>query len=352
MDNYIIPIFVPHLGCPHDCVFCNQRKISGVQNETTAEDVKNVVNECLGTIVRNNKSVVEIAFYGGSFTGIPKEKQIELLGAANEYIKSGQVDFIRISTRPDYINQDILNLLKEYGVKIIELGVQSMDEQVLLKACRGHSREDVINASNLIKENGFMLGLQMMIGLPEDTIHKDIQTAKDMIQLNPDIVRIYPTLVIKGTLLEELYINGMYSPLEIEEAINISKHLLILFAKNGILVIRLGLQTTENINFNKDVIAGPFHPAFKELVNSELRYDLISNMINNLNIQNDKNVFIKVNSKEVSITSGHNKINQKKLRESCGIEKIKISGHNNVKTGQVILKIANVTVCMNQRLMQ
>ncbi|MGE5474896.1 MAG: elongator complex protein 3, partial [Ignavibacteriales bacterium] len=271
------------------------------------------------------------------------------LGAANDFIKTGQVDFIRISTRPDCIDQDILNLLKEYRVKIIELGVQSMDEQVLKMSNRGHGREDVIKASKLIKDNGFILGLQMMIGLPGDTIQKDIQTAKDMIQLKPDIVRIYPTLVIKGTFLEEMYINNMYTPLNLEEAINISKQLLILFEKNGILVIRLGLQTTENINSNNDVIAGPFHAALKELVYTELRYDLISYILNSLNIQKGQNVFLRVNSREVSITSGHNKINIKKLKDNYGIEKMKISGHNNVETGQVILRIANITVCMNQR---
>ena len=352
MDNYIIPIFVPHLGCPHDCIFCNQRKISGVQNQTTAEDVKAIVNKCLLTILKTNQSVVEIAFFGGSFTGIPKNKQEELLDIAYEYIQTGQVDSIRISTRPDYINQEILNLLKQYGVKTIELGVQSMDTQVLQMANRGHTRDDVIKASRLIKMNGFKLGHQIMIGLPGDNIQKDMLTANDLIQLRPDMVRIYPALVIKGTALEERYINGSYKPLNLEEAINISKHLLKLFEKNGILVIRLGLQTTENINPEKDVLAGPFHSAFKDLVDSEIRYELISYILDDIDIQSEKDVFIKVNTREISITSGHKKINQKKILDKYKINKIKITGHNNVEIGQVIVRIANVTVCMDQRFIQ
>ncbi|MGE5329923.1 MAG: elongator complex protein 3 [Deltaproteobacteria bacterium] len=352
MNNYIIPIFVPHLGCPHDCIFCNQRRISGVQKEITAEDVKAIIEECLSTISKNNKIVVEAAFYGGSFTGIPKQKQEELLAAAFEYIKTGQVDSIRVSTRPDYINQDILKLLRNYGVETIELGVQSMDVEVLKMSCRGHSREDVIEASKLIKHNGFKLGHQMMIGLPGDTIQKDIQTAKDIIWLKPDIVRIYPTLVIKGTRLEDLYIKGLYTPLNIEEAVDISKELLKLFMKNDILVIRLGLQATENINLNKDILAGPFHSAFKELVDSKLRFDLISYIMNSIKTQYEKDVYIKVNTREISITSGHNKINQKKIKDYYGIEKIKVSGHNNIESGQIILRIGNVTVCMNQKFIQ
>lgn len=352
MENYIIPVFVPHLGCPHDCIFCNQRKISGVKKETTAEDVRLIADECLSTISKKNKGIVEIAFYGGSFTGIPKQKQEELLNAANVFIKKGQVDSIRVSTRPDYIDQHILNLLREYGVKTIELGVQSMDDEVLEKSCRGHTSDDVIKASGLIRQNGFRLGHQIMIGLPGDTIQKDIQTAKKLIQLKPDMVRIYPTLIIKGTMLEEYCINNMYKPLDLEEAVHISKQLLKLFIKNGILVIRLGLQTTENINLERDVLAGPFHSAFKELVHSELRYDLISYIIDTMHIQNGKDIFIKVNNKEISITSGHNKINRKKIYDNYGIEKIEISEHNNVEIGQVIVRIGNVTVCMNQRFMQ
>ena len=349
MDKkHIIPIFVPHLGCPHDCIFCNQRKISGYEKETKAEDVKKIVSECLSTISKKDRCQVEIAFYGGSFTAIPKRKQEELLGAAYEYIKSGEVNSIRISTRPDYISQDILNTLKNFGVKTIELGVQSMDEEVLKKSCRGHTSDDVVNSSRLIKQNGFTLGHQMMIGLPGDTIQKDIQTANSMIELQPDMVRIYPTLVIKGTPLEKLYLNNMYTPLELEEAVNIAKQLLKIFKKSDILVIRLGLQTTENINPDKDVLAGPFHSAFRELVNSEIRYDLISNILDNLDIQKDKEVFIKVNNREISITSGHSKQNQKKINEKYGIEKMKITGHNNVEIGQVIVSIGNVTVCMNQ----
>ena len=197
--QYIIPIFVPHLGCPNDCVFCNQKSISGQTKQVTKEDVKKTIEEHLKYIKEN--SIVEVAFFGGSFTGIEEEKQIELLSAAYEYVKEKKVQSIRISTRPDYINKEILKRLKKYKVKTIELGVQSANDYILKKAGRGHNFEDVKRASKLIRFYGFNLGHQMMVGLPESTALDEINTAKQLIKLKPKIVRIYPVLVIKGTKL-------------------------------------------------------------------------------------------------------------------------------------------------------
>ena len=207
--EYIIPIFVPHLGCPNDCTFCNQKKISGQTKMVTAKDVKDTIEYYLKYFKQEN-NYIEVAFFGGSFTGIEPEKQEELLGAAFEYVKAKKVNSIRLSTRPDYIDKEILKRLKKYGVKTIELGVQSTNNYILEKSKRGHTFEDVRKASKLIRRYGFTLGHQMMIGLPESSKNDEIKTAKDLIKLKPKIVRIYPVLVINGTRLEEDYNSGDY----------------------------------------------------------------------------------------------------------------------------------------------
>ena len=280
--EYIIPIFVPHLGCPNDCTFCNQKKISGQTKNVKAEDVKNTIEYYLNNFKDDNK-YIEVAFFGGSFTGIDVDKQKELLSVAYEYIKNKKIDSIRISTRPDYINKEILQMLKSYGVKTIELGVQSTNDYILNKSKRGHTFEDVKKASKLIRKNGFILGHQMMVGLPESTRQDEINTAKDLIKLKPKIVRIYPVLVIKGTQLEKDYESGEYTPLTVEQAVETAKDLLVLFNKKKINVIRIGLQNTNEItdpNTKKSqVVAGPYHPAFRQLVESRLWYDNIANEI-------------------------------------------------------------------------
>ena len=250
--QYIIPIFVPHLGCPNDCVFCNQKSISGQTKQVTREDVKKTIENHLKYVKEN--SIVEVAFFGGSFTGIEKEKQIELLSTAYEYIKNKKVQSIRISTRPDYINRDILKTLKKYKVKTIELGVQSANDYILKKAERGHTFEDVKKASKMIRFYGFNLGHQMMVGLPESTHLDEINTAKQLIKLKPKMVRIYPVLVIKGTKLEKDYNDGKYKALTVVQAVETCKELVKLFVKKKIEVIRIGLQPT-------DVISSPENEA-------------------------------------------------------------------------------------------
>ena len=255
--QYIIPIFVPHLGCPNDCVFCNQKSISGQTKQVTGEDVKKTIENHLKYVKEN--SIVEVAFFGGSFTGIEKEKQIELLSAAYEYIKNKKVQSIRISTRPDYINKDVLKTLKKYKVKTIELGVQSANDYILKKAERGHTFEDVKKASKMIRFYGFNLGHQMMVGLPESTHLDEINTAKQLIKLKPKMIRIYPVLVIKGTKLEKDYNEGKYKALTVVQAVETCKELVKLFVKKKIEVIRIGLQPTDTIanpeNEKSEVVA-------------------------------------------------------------------------------------------------
>lgn len=230
--HYIIPIFVPHKGCPHDCIFCNQKKITGQIEEVKAKDVKTKIENYLNTIPKDS-SYIEVAFYGGSFTAIPFEYQEQLLKAAFLYVEAGSVASIRVSTRPDCIDVRISENLKRYGVKVVELGVQSMDETVLKLCNRGHSPEDVVNAVGILKEFGFTVGVQMMIGLPGDTEKKAVKTAKDLIALKPDIARIYPALTIKNTYMEEMYLRGEYQPLTLDAAVELSKKLLILLRVMG-----------------------------------------------------------------------------------------------------------------------
>lgn len=334
--EYIIPIFVPHLGCPNDCTFCNQKKISGQTKNVKAEDVKNTIEYYLNNFKDDNK-YIEVAFFGGSFTGIDVDKQKELLSVAYEYIKNKKIDSIRISTRPDYINKEILKMLKSYGVKTIELGVQSTNDYILNKSKRGHTFEDVKKASKLIRKNGFILGHQMMVGLPESTRQDEINTAKDLIKLKPKIVRIYPVLVIKGTQLEKDYESGEYTPLTVEQAVETAKDLLVLFNKKKINVIRIGLQNTNEItdpNSKKSqVVAGPYHPAFRQLVESRLWYDNITNEIKKVN-SNVTHIQIDVNPSDINNAVGHKRINIEKINDTYNTD-LKINPNSKIKKGKL-----------------
>lgn len=315
MKKRIIPIFVPHKGCPHDCIFCNQKKITGVSTDVTSEDARNIIEECLETIDKD--ADVEIAFFGGSFTAIDIDIQKGLLSVAKEYVEKGLVKDIRMSTRPDCIDEDILSMLKEYKTSIIELGVQSLDEKVLLDSIRGHQSEIVYKSSKMIKNSGIKLGLQMMIGLPADTEEKCIFTAKKFVELKPDCVRVYPTLVVKDTGLEKLMEQNKYNPFTLEESVNIVKKVLVLFYVNNINVIRVGLQATDDIQIGKAVLAGPYHPAFRELVEADMIKDYLEFVI--LQNKNIKQMLVKSNKKNISKIIGNKKTNVKYMEEKIGV---------------------------------
>ena len=339
MKQYIIPIFVPHLGCPNDCIFCNQKSISGQTKQVTAEDVKKIIEEHLKSI--KETANIEVAFFGGSFTGIEIEKQKELLNAAFEYVKNKKIHSIRISTRPDYINKDILKMLKKYKVKTIELGVQSTNDYILKKAGRGHTFKDVKKASKLIRLYGFTLGHQMMVGLPESTNLDDINTAKTLIKLKPKMVRIYPVLIIKGTKLEEEFKNGEYKPLTVVQAVEICKELVRLFSAKNIEIIRIGLQPTDTITDPKkigsEVVEGPFHPAFRQLVESGLWYDVIVSKIKKLNVK-VMQVEVTVNPDDVNNVIGHKKENINKLKEIYDVDLI-VTPDKDMKQGKSKIEI-------------
>lgn len=329
MRHYNIPIFVPHLGCPFDCVFCNQRHITGTNNEITAAVVTDTVCSFLSTLPKGEK-YVEIGFFGGSFTGIETTLQKELLGAAYEFVKRGEVDGVRLSTRPDYITDDILKRLIKYGVTAIELGVQSMDDGVLIASGRGHTSSDVLRAVECISRYDVKLGLQMMTGLPGDTKQKSMQTAEKIIELKPDHVRIYPTLVIADTQLENLYKNSEYMPQTVDDAVDLCKELLCLFEASNIKVIRMSLAVTDEISPGGSLVAGPFHPAFREKVEAAVYFDKISR-----EIEKDTAV-VYVNDREVSKAIGNGRENIKKW-EMQGV-KVQIIGNENITKGEIKLE--------------
>lgn len=338
--QYVIPIFVPHLGCPNDCVFCNQKSISGQTKQVTKKDVKKTIESYLKSF-KEEDAYKEVAFFGGSFTGIDVSIQEELLQAAYEYIESKQIDGIRISTRPDYIDKETLKRLKKYKVKTIELGVQSTNDYILKRAARGHTFEDVKKASKLIRWYGFNLGHQMMVGLPESTRLDELNTAKELIKLKPKMVRIYPVLVIKNTKLEKQFEEGEYQPITINQAVECCKELVYLFNKKKIDVIRIGLQNTDMITEpntkDSEVVAGPYHPAFGQLVESSIWYDSIVDKIKKFNVK-VKEVEIRVNPSDVNNAVGHKKENIIKLKDIYEVD-VKVKSDDSVKIGKSEIKI-------------
>lgn len=321
MKHANISLFVPHAGCPHQCSFCNQKTISGSVKQLTPEDVAKTLKQAVEDNV--NPETTEIAFFGGSFTAIEREYMIALLEETVPYVKNGSFYGIRVSTRPDAIDEEVLSVLKKYGVTSIELGAQSTDDSVLLLNRRGHTRDDIIKASKLIKQMGFSLGLQMMTGLLGDTPEKSLKTAEDIISLKPDTVRIYPTIVLEGTYLAESFKNGTYTPQTVEEAVDLCSVLLKRFYDNGINVIRLGLHSGGNVE--EGYIAGPYHPAFGELCESAIYLKEAINLLqdkyslentNLCSLTKKKNITIYVNDRELSKMIGQkssNKIALKRL---------------------------------------
>ena len=331
MKYYNIPIFVSHKGCPFDCVFCNQKRITGKIDDVDCNKIKKTIEEYLLTLPQNDdNNRIEVAFFGGSFTGIDFDTQGEFLSAAYEYVKQGKIYGIRLSTRPDYIDDKILNQLKKYGVTTIELGVQSLDEEVIASSNRGHSVEDVKKSVELIKAYGFSLGLQMMTGLPSDTDDKALSTCDKIIELRPDFVRIYPTLVIKDTRLCDMYYEGKYKPQTVDEAVNLCKKLLLKFEKEHIRVIRVSLQTTDEISPDASVVAGPFHAQFKELVEASIYYDKFCDALSRYDYINP---VILVNDREISKAIGPKRTNIKKLTEKFN-KNIQIKKNISIEKGQ------------------
>lgn len=264
-----IPIFLPEIACPNKCIYCHQPSITGIKKLPDITSILHTIDTHIQTINYDN-TTVEIAFFGGNFTGIPIVLQEDILSAVQPYIHQKKASSIRISTRPDYISEPVLSLLKKYPVKTIELGVQSMDDTVLKKTGRGYLSDTVIKASEMILKSGFTLGHQMMLGLPGDSLQSAMETTEKIIHCQPAMVRVYPLLVLKNTPLETMYINGAYKPLSLSEAVAEAKEVFKLFFKNNIPVIKMGLHPSRELTSGHTVVAGPFHPSFAELVYTAL----------------------------------------------------------------------------------
>lgn len=310
MRHANISIFVPHIGCPNQCVFCNQRSISGAQKAPERQDVIDACKVAKASLGENSH-IAEIAFFGGSFTAIDKGYMTALLETAADCVKTMGFGGIRCSTRPDAIDDEIIKTLTYYGVTAVELGVQTMNDEVLCLNKRGHTTADVYRACELLRKTDISLGLQMMAGLYGDTPENVIKTAELFCKIHPDTVRIYPTLVMGGTELEALYNKGSYTPLTLDEAVKLCAQCLDMFNKAGIAVIRLGLHSSESVQAG--MVAGPFHPAFRELCESQLLLDKLTAEITEKNMPKGA-VTVEVNPKWVSRLIGQGKKNVEILR--------------------------------------
>jgi histone acetyltransferase (RNA polymerase elongator complex component) len=324
-QHYNIPVFIPHLGCPFQCIFCNQNKIASNRGIPTRADLITTINEHLDTI-RTSSENVELAFFGGSFTAIDRKLQEEYLSIIQPYLKSGQISSIRISTRPDYINDDILQFLLSYGVKTIELGVQSFSDEVLKASGRGYSSGDVFKASHLIKSLGFKLGIQLMVGLPGDNYALDMESTRQAITLTPDMVRIYPTLVIAETPLYRLWQEQKYMPLDLPKAVTTCKEMFLQFQRHDIAVIRMGLHPGEELLSPGTIIAGPFHPAFGELVEQKVFKEQACRVIAKYNEDNESSgqLILFVHKQDMSKLIGHQKYNLLYLKNQFQLRDIKV----------------------------
>ena len=314
----IIPVFVPHLGCPNDCVFCNQRRISGEQLPAGPDTVKNAIENAAFLPAGGKR---QLAFYGGSFTAIPVAQQEALLRVAKQYLDRGDISSIRLSTRPDAIDYEVLDRLRFYGVETIELGAQSLDDEVLILSGRGHTAEDVEKASRLIKSRDFKLILQMMTGLPGDTPEKDIETAKKIIALSPDGVRIYPTVIVRDTALYDMWQAGSYPEHTVEQAVQVCAELLPLFEEAGIPVIRLGLNPTDDLS-GGDAAGGAYHPALGEMVKSRIMLHKAEQLLEGM--APGASIVLEVGKGKTSQMTGQKRCNVQQLSEKFALKELKV----------------------------
>jgi len=317
--HFNIPIFIPEAACPFQCLYCNQSKISGQLQIPDQNEIVKTIEDYLSTMPSEDADI-QLAYFGGNFTGLDIEEQEDYLSIVQPYIDKGKISGIRLSTRPDYIDNEILDLLKKYNVKSIELGAQSMDEKVLKLSKRGHTAFETKKASRMIKDYEFELGLQMMIGLPGDTQEKSLYTAKRIVELGASNTRIYPTLVIKDTQLHKMYTEEEFKPLELTEAINWSKELVKVFEHGNLRILKLGLHPSENLITGNDLVAGPFHRSFRELVLTQIWSDIL----NPIMINNGEQIFIHVAPDQLNFAVGYQGRNRKMLEEKFKMVKFRV----------------------------
>lgn len=339
MKPFIIPIFIPNIGCPFRCIFCDQTKTTGKeQTYLTSEYIAEEVTKWLGYRSDENRPT-EVAFYGGTFTSLPLEEQGRMLKAVAPFIEAGSVSAIRLSTRPDCLSDENLILLSQYGVKTVELGVQSMDDEVLRKSGRGYPKEAVVEAVALLKKYRFKVGIQLMPGLPGDTFEKNMATVEEVVKLAPQFVRIYPTLIMKDTLLHNLYMSGQYIPLSLDDGVSWSAEMVRLFRKNNIEVIRVGLQSAPPLEEDGNIVAGPYHPAFGELVESYLNYMAIASIVAARGGV-EAEVRLRVPQRELSSYIGNKGGNRDRLNERLNLN-FSIRGDDTLEEDSIVYEIGD-----------
>lgn len=348
MKHYIIPVFIPHLGCLHQCIFCNQKKITGCQTPVTPEQVNSVIYERLNSI--NQKRWIEVAFYGGSFTALPISIQNELLAPASQALRNGSIHAIRVSTRPDCINPEIIANLIRQGVTIVELGVQSLDNQVLSTAKRGHDSQTVTTAVRYLKESGLRCGLQLMPGLPGEDWVSLIKTVRHAITLTPEFVRIYPVIVITDTALALMYSQGSYQPLSLQQAVSRSAYMKLVFDQHGIEVIRTGLQASEELDSKTSVIAGPYHPAFGELVDSHIFYLMLAGFMEQKQVSLDNELIIYHHPQDCSKVRGQYNNNINKLSHFYNMKNIILRMDSSIKKGSLLFESKGQKILFNKNM--
>jgi histone acetyltransferase (RNA polymerase elongator complex component) len=344
MNPLIIPIFLPNLGCHERCLFCNQKTSS--EGLPSPSSVRNFIEASLNRFPSEKRDrEKQVAFYGGSFTAIHRDHQVRYLKEVQPFLASGLIHSIRISTRPDALDGETLSLLKEYSVKTVEIGVQSMIDQVLLFAHRGHCAADTVNAVSRLKDNKFEVGLQLMIGLPGDTYDRFVQTLDRVIELQPDFVRIHPTLVLKGAPLEDVWRAGEYSPLPLDETVQWLKKGILKLEESSIRVARIGLQPTKELE--RDYIAGPYHPALHQLIDSAIFFDMATSLLQ-VSQKNGRALFL-CHPKEVSNLRGQKNENILRLKKHFKLSEVLIEGRQELPRGFLGLQTQEGLVSIDRK---
>lgn len=325
----IVPVFLPHSGCPYRCVFCNQARITGQEEAPqTRAEIESWIDLFLKGC-RPSLRRVQLAFYGGNFLGLPKSNFLALMDLAFAYVNQGKIHGIRFSTRPDTIDADRLDALRPYPVDVIEIGVQSMDDHVLRLCRRGHTADDTRRAVMRLKEKKYSTGLQLMVGLPGDDECRCLTSARDIADLSPDFIRIYPTVVLRDSPLAGLYETGRYTPWSLERCVSIVKEMVLLFRKKNIPVIRMGLQSSTDLDGNASILGGPYHPAFGHLVHSRIFLDKAVERLKAAGIANTgtRDVSICVHPRNISRLRGHRNENVQKIKQMFGLSTVRINSN-------------------------
>lgn len=342
MRHINIPIFIPHLGCPNQCIFCNQRYISGTQ-EFRETDVDKQIKDVLSTVSVNDKC--EIAFFGGSFTGIDRELMVRLLDKAQKYVDDGLVESIRMSTRPDYITEEIISILKNYTISVVELGIQTMSDDILKLLKRGHTVTDTIKAAELLNSADIKFVGQMMIGLPGASLQDEEYCAEQICKLGAVASRIYPTLIFKNTELENMTNEGKYKPIGLDEAIERSARVLDIFEKNNVKCIRIGLCDSDNLHSSDTYLAGPNSPSIGEMVKSRLFYNVVCEQLYKQGLKG-KELYIYCPLGKRSQVIGHRRINIKNLINNFSFERIIVIENEHLENYDIILKEKEEKPCV------